>query len=69
MRPAGSGVLIGGGLRGSAGTIVKVAADRFGKDSRPHGTPMRDQELRDGLARLAGEFDRIAVPDPGRYVR
>jgi hypothetical protein len=30
---------------------------------------MRDQELREGLDRLARAFDRIAVPDQGRYVR
>ncbi|HLT01254.1 MAG TPA: MBL fold metallo-hydrolase [Geminicoccaceae bacterium] len=34
-----------------------------------HGTPMRDEELRDGLARLVRRFDRVAVPDQGRYVR
>ncbi len=28
-------MLIDAGLRGSAGTILKTAADRFGKDSRP----------------------------------
>jgi hypothetical protein len=32
------------------------------------GTPMRDQELRNGLNRLVRQFDRIAVPDHGRYV-
>jgi hypothetical protein len=30
---------------------------------------MRDQELRHGLNRLIRQFDRIAVPDHGRYVR
>jgi hypothetical protein len=30
---------------------------------------MGDQELRDGLNRLVRQFDRVAVPDHGRYVR
>jgi glyoxylase-like metal-dependent hydrolase (beta-lactamase superfamily II) len=34
-----------------------------------HGTPMRDQELRDGLDRLARQFERVAVPERGRHVR
>ena len=34
-----------------------------------HGTPMQGQELRDGLGRLVRKFERIAVPDQGRYVR
>ena len=34
-----------------------------------HGAPMRDQELRHGLNRLIRQFDRIAVPEHGRYVR
>lgn len=33
-----------------------------------HGVPMRGQELRRGLEKLAAEFDSIAVPDHGRYV-
>jgi hypothetical protein len=30
---------------------------------------MRDQELRDGLDRLARQFERVAVPERGRHVR
>ncbi|SER07624.1 Glyoxylase, beta-lactamase superfamily II [Faunimonas pinastri] len=33
-----------------------------------HGTPMRGEELRQGLAELVHHFDEIAVPDHGRYV-
>lgn len=33
-----------------------------------HGQPMSGQELADGLERLVQEFDRIAVPDYGRFV-
>jgi glyoxylase-like metal-dependent hydrolase (beta-lactamase superfamily II) len=33
-----------------------------------HGLPMRGAPLRDGLARLARDFDRLAVPEHGRYV-
>lgn len=33
-----------------------------------HGTPMRGEELRRGLAELVARFDDIAVPDHGRYV-
>jgi glyoxylase-like metal-dependent hydrolase (beta-lactamase superfamily II) len=34
-----------------------------------HGVPMRGQELRDQLDGLAHDFDRVAVPSWGRYVR
>lgn len=33
-----------------------------------HGVPMFGEELSSGLERLAREFDRIAIPDHGRYV-
>ena len=33
-----------------------------------HGQPMSGEELSDGLERLVNEFDRIAIPDYGRYV-
>jgi glyoxylase-like metal-dependent hydrolase (beta-lactamase superfamily II) len=33
-----------------------------------HGLPMQGEELRSGLKILAQDFDRIAVPDQGRYV-
>ncbi len=34
-----------------------------------HGVPMRGEELRSQLNRLARDFDRLAVPTDGRYVR
>jgi glyoxylase-like metal-dependent hydrolase (beta-lactamase superfamily II) len=34
-----------------------------------HGLPMQGPEMRTALHRLASEFDRIAVPQDGRYVR
>ncbi|AWM36648.1 putative metallo-hydrolase YflN [Gemmata obscuriglobus] len=34
-----------------------------------HGVPMRGRELREQLDRLARDFDRLAVPVDGRYVR
>ncbi|HEV2146105.1 MAG TPA: MBL fold metallo-hydrolase [Longimicrobiaceae bacterium] len=33
-----------------------------------HGLPMRGPELREGLRRLARDFDALAVPAHGRYV-
>jgi glyoxylase-like metal-dependent hydrolase (beta-lactamase superfamily II) len=33
-----------------------------------HGVPMFGAELREGLATLARDFDRMAVPEHGRYV-
>ncbi|HEX2189050.1 MAG TPA: MBL fold metallo-hydrolase [Longimicrobiaceae bacterium] len=33
-----------------------------------HGVPMRGPELREGLRRLARDFDALAVPEHGRYV-
>lgn len=33
-----------------------------------HGTPMRGEELREGLAQLILNFDESAVPDKGKYV-
>ena len=34
-----------------------------------HGVPMRGPEMRIALHRLARDFDRIAVPQDGRYLR
>ncbi len=34
-----------------------------------HGQAMRGQEMREALHRLAQEFDQVAVPKRGRYVR
>lgn len=33
-----------------------------------HGAPMFGDELTNGLTALAGDFDRIAIPEYGRYV-
>lgn len=33
-----------------------------------HGVPVYGDELTQGLAKLVGQFDRVAVPDYGRYV-
>lgn len=33
-----------------------------------HGVPVFGDELAQGLAKLAGQFDQLAVPDYGRYV-
>jgi hypothetical protein len=34
-----------------------------------HGVPIRGLEMRNALYRLARDFDRIAVPRNGRYLR
>jgi glyoxylase-like metal-dependent hydrolase (beta-lactamase superfamily II) len=34
-----------------------------------HGRPLRGPQLRSGVDKLAREFDSIAVPEDGRYVR
>jgi glyoxylase-like metal-dependent hydrolase (beta-lactamase superfamily II) len=34
-----------------------------------HGPPLEGEEMQEGLERLARDFDRIAVPPRGRYVR
>ncbi|MEJ7758360.1 MAG: MBL fold metallo-hydrolase [Gemmatimonadaceae bacterium] len=34
-----------------------------------HGRAMKGQLMRDALNTLAGDFDRIAIPDKGRYIR
>ncbi|TJY41787.1 MBL fold metallo-hydrolase [Cohnella pontilimi] len=33
-----------------------------------HGVPMLGEELRQSLARLAKDFDKLAIPEQGRYV-
>jgi hypothetical protein len=33
-----------------------------------HGRAMRGREMREGLRRLARDFDELAVPKGGRYV-
>ncbi|KYD26122.1 hypothetical protein B4110_1702 [Parageobacillus toebii] len=34
-----------------------------------HGAPVSGEKLREGLAKLAREFDQIAMPDYGKYVQ
>ncbi|MCK8487971.1 MBL fold metallo-hydrolase [Paenibacillus sp. MBLB2552] len=34
-----------------------------------HGRPVAGQELTNGLQKLANEFDRIAIPDYGKYIK
>jgi hypothetical protein len=50
-------------------SVERLAALEPAIAATSHGAPMRDQELRAGLDRLVNQFDRIAVPDHGRYVR
>jgi glyoxylase-like metal-dependent hydrolase (beta-lactamase superfamily II) len=50
-------------------SVERLAALEPAIAATVHGTPMRDQELRDGLNRLVRQFERIAVPEHGRYVR
>lgn len=33
-----------------------------------HGSPMFEEELKDGLKKLVLEFDKIAIPDYGKYI-
>jgi glyoxylase-like metal-dependent hydrolase (beta-lactamase superfamily II) len=50
-------------------SVERLAALRPALAATGHGPPMGGQELSDGLERLVREFDRIAVPEQGRYVR
>ena len=50
-------------------SVEELAALRPAIAATGHGTPMIGRELSDGLERLVRDFDRIAVPDQGRYVR
>lgn len=49
-------------------SVVRLAALAPEVAVTGHGQPMRGAELRSGLARLAADFDRLAVPASGRYV-
>lgn len=33
-----------------------------------HGVPMKDDELKENLSKLVNEFDKIAIPDHGKYL-
>jgi glyoxylase-like metal-dependent hydrolase (beta-lactamase superfamily II) len=50
-------------------SVERLAALEPAIAATGHGTPMRNHELRQGLNRLVRQFDRIAVPERGRYVR
>ena len=50
-------------------SVERLAALRPAIAATGHGPPTRGQELNDGLEKLVREFDRIAVPGRGRYVR
>jgi transposase len=77
------GILRGFGLKvGKAGDVGFEARVRKARESvrlladlepevviTGHGRPMRGAEMRAALHRLASEFDRIAVPETGRYLR
>lgn len=51
--------------RRSVQTLAKLQAELV---VTGHGRPMRGAQMRSGLDKLARDFDRIAVPDQGRYV-
>ena len=50
-------------------SVERVAALRPAIAATGHGPPLRGQKLNDELERLVRDFDRIAVPDRGGYVR
>ncbi|EZP77514.1 beta-lactamase [Parageobacillus genomosp. 1] len=49
-------------------SVKKLAALQPEAAITGHGVPVSGEKLREGLAKLASEFDRIAVPDYGKYV-
>jgi glyoxylase-like metal-dependent hydrolase (beta-lactamase superfamily II) len=49
-------------------SVQELAALKPEAAATGHGPPMHGADLRAGLARLAREFDRRAVPGRGRYV-
>jgi glyoxylase-like metal-dependent hydrolase (beta-lactamase superfamily II) len=50
-------------------SVERLAALEPERAVTGHGPPLSGEPLRQGLQRLAREFDRIAVPPRGRYVR
>ncbi|MBV9302364.1 MAG: MBL fold metallo-hydrolase [Acidobacteriaceae bacterium] len=50
-------------------SVEKLAALRPTTIAPGHGLPMSGNEVPDQLQRLAAEFDRIALPEHGRYVK
>jgi glyoxylase-like metal-dependent hydrolase (beta-lactamase superfamily II) len=49
-------------------SVKKLAALGPAAAVTGHGLPMSGEELESGLQTLAAEFDRIAIPDYGKYV-
>ncbi len=50
-------------------SVKRLAALKPAYAVTGHGPPMSGEELESGLIRLVREFDRIAIPDYGRYVK
>jgi glyoxylase-like metal-dependent hydrolase (beta-lactamase superfamily II) len=50
-------------------SVEELVALRPAIAATGHGTPMVGRELGDGLERLVRDFDEVAIPDQGRYVR
>ncbi|WP_158046509.1 MBL fold metallo-hydrolase [Skermanella pratensis] len=50
-------------------SVAKLAALDPALVVTGHGEPMKGPEMRTALHRLADEFDRVAVPRQGRYLR
>ena len=50
-------------------SVERLAALRPAIAATGHGPPISGQELNHGLEKLVREFERIAMPDRGRYVR
>jgi glyoxylase-like metal-dependent hydrolase (beta-lactamase superfamily II) len=50
-------------------SVERLAALEPSVAATGHGVPMRGDALRRGLQRLARDFERLAVPRRGRYVR
>jgi glyoxylase-like metal-dependent hydrolase (beta-lactamase superfamily II) len=50
-------------------SVEKLAALKPLRVATGHGPPMEGNEMLQALQRLAREFDRLAVPRTGRYVR
>ncbi|BAU93110.1 metallo-hydrolase/oxidoreductase [Methylorubrum populi] len=52
----------------AGGSVRSLAALRPERAVTGHGRPLQGPELRRGLDALAQDFERVAVPDQGRYV-
>lgn len=49
-------------------SIERLAALQPSIAATGHGVPMGGERLTRGLEKLVREFDKVAVPDQGRYV-